>query len=103
MVYKHRMNNNHFKDYRFTGLPWTMDYPCEAKVREKGKYSPLTAQDMTIKNQIKLLDQGQDMTIKNQIKLLDQGVETQMVVQGYDNKGLVLKFIVIKQYLIIRL
>ena len=43
MVYKHRMNNNHFKDYRFTRLPWTMDYPCEAKVREKGKYSPLTA------------------------------------------------------------
>ena len=88
MVYKHRMNNNHFKDYRFTGLLWTMDYPCEAKVREKGKYSPLTAQDMTI---------------KNQIKLPGQGVETQMVVQGYDNKGLVLKFIVIKQYLIIRL
>ena len=68
MVYKHRMNNNHFKDYRFTGLPWTMDYPCEAKVREKGKYSPLTAQDMTI---------------YNQIKLLDQHVNTQMVLQGY--------------------
>jgi hypothetical protein len=62
------MNNNHFKDYRFTGLLWTMDYPCEAKVREKGKYSPLTAQDMTI---------------KNQIKLPGQGVNTQMVVQGY--------------------
>ena len=69
------MNNNHFKDYRFTGLPWTMDYPCEAKVREKGKYSPLT---------------GQDMTNGNQIKLPGQGVETQMVVQGYDNKMLYL-------------
>ena len=45
-----------------------MDYPCEAKVREKGKYSPLT---------------GQDMTIDNQIKLLDQHVNTQMVLQGY--------------------
>ena len=49
-------------------IAWTMDYPCEAKVREKGKYSPLTAQDMTI---------------YNQIKLLDQHVNTQMVLQGY--------------------
>jgi hypothetical protein len=50
-------------------ISWTMDYPCEQKVREAGKYTPLTAQDMTI---------------RNQISLLDQGVETQMVVQGYE-------------------
>ena len=50
-------------------ISWTMDYPCEEKVREAGQYNPLTAQDMT---------NG------NQIKLLDQGVETQMVVQGYE-------------------
>ena len=50
-------------------IAWTMDYPCEPKATEKGKYTSLTAQDMT---------NG------NQIKLLDQGVETQMVVQGYE-------------------
>ena len=49
-------------------IAWTMDYPCEEKVREAGGYNPLTAQDMTN---------------DNQIKLLDQGVNTQMVVQGY--------------------
>ena len=49
-------------------IAWTMDYPCEATVRGKGKYSPLTAQDMTI---------------ENQLKLLDQNANTQMVVQGY--------------------
>ena len=49
-------------------IAWTMDYPCEPKVRELGKYTPLTAQDMTI---------------ENQIRLLDQNVNTQMVVQGY--------------------
>ena len=49
-------------------IAWTMDYPCEPKATEKGKYTSLTAQDMTI---------------ENQIKLLDQGVNTQMVVQGY--------------------
>ena len=49
-------------------IAWTMDYPCEPKATEKGNYSPLKAQDMTI---------------ENQIKLLDQGVNTQMVVQGY--------------------
>ena len=50
-------------------IAWTMDYPCEPKATEKGKYTSLTAQDMTI---------------RNQISLLDQGVETQMVVQGYE-------------------
>ena len=39
-------------------IAWTMDYPCEPKATEKGKYTSLTAQDMTIENQIKLLDQG---------------------------------------------
>lgn len=50
------------------GIAWTMDYPCEEKVREKGKYTSLTAQDMTI---------------ENQLKLLDQNANTHMVVQGY--------------------
>ena len=50
-------------------IAWTMDYPCEPKARENGKYSSIKAQDMTI---------------ENQIRLLDQGVNPQMVVQGYD-------------------
>ena len=50
-------------------ISWTMDYPCEQKVREAGHYSPFIAQDMTI---------------ENQIRLLDQGINAQIVVQGYE-------------------
>ena len=50
-------------------IAWTMDYPCEPTVREKGQYDPITAQEMTI---------------NNQIRLLDLNVNTQMVVQGWE-------------------
>jgi hypothetical protein len=49
-------------------IAWTMDYPCEQSVRAKGNYDPLTAQEMTI---------------NNQIHLLDTNANTQMVVQGW--------------------
>ena len=49
-------------------IAWTMDYPCEPTVREKGQYNPITAQEMTI---------------NNQIRLLDLNVNTQMVIQGW--------------------
>ena len=50
-------------------IAWTMDYPCEPTVREKGQYDPIIAQEMTI---------------NNQIRLLDLNVNTQMVVQGWE-------------------
>ena len=50
-------------------IAWTMDYPCEPRVREKGQYDPITAQEMTIDNQVKLLDLNADI---------------QMVVQGWN-------------------
>ena len=49
-------------------IAWTMDYPCEPSVQKKGNYDPRKAQEMTI---------------NNQIKLLDLGANTQMVVQGW--------------------
>ncbi len=49
-------------------IAWTMDYPCEPSVRKKGGYTP---------------KQAQELTINNQIKLLDQNADTQMVVQGW--------------------
>ena len=49
-------------------IAWTMDFPCEPSVREKGQYDPTKAQEMTI---------------ENQIKLLDLNANTQMVVQGW--------------------
>lgn len=50
-------------------IAWTMDYPCEPSVQKKGNYDPRKAQEMTI---------------SNQIKLLDLNVNTQMVVQGWE-------------------
>jgi hypothetical protein len=50
-------------------IAWTMDYPCEPSVREKGNYDPI---------------QAQEMTNQNQVKLLDLNVNTQMVVQGWE-------------------
>ena len=50
-------------------IAWTMDYPCEPSVREKGNYDPI---------------QAQEMTNQNQIRLLDLNVNTQMVVQGWE-------------------
>ena len=49
-------------------ITWTMDYPCEPSVQKRGDYNPKKAQEMTI---------------DNQIKLLDLNVNTQMVVQGW--------------------
>ena len=49
-------------------IAWTMDYPCEPSVQKRGDYNPRKAQEMTI---------------DNQIKLLDLNVNTQMVVQGW--------------------
>lgn len=49
-------------------VAWTMDYPCEPSVRVKGGYNP---------------KQAQEMTIENQIRLLDMNADTQMVVQGW--------------------
>ena len=49
-------------------VAWTMDYPCEPSVQKKGQYGPVSAQEMTITNQLKLLDLNTD---------------TQMVVQGW--------------------
>ena len=49
-------------------IAWTMDYPCEPSVQKKGQYGPVSAQEMTITNQLKLLDLNTD---------------TQMVVQGW--------------------
>ena len=49
-------------------VAWTMDYPCEPSMRDKGKYESKKAQEMTN---------------NNQIKLLDLNVNTQMVVQGW--------------------
>ena len=49
-------------------IAWTMDYPCEPSVQKKGHYGPVSAQEMTI---------------DNQIKLLDLNANTQMVVQGW--------------------
>lgn len=50
-------------------IAWTMDYPCEIGVREKGKYTIKEAQSLTIDNTIKLMD-------------LNEGIS--MVVQGYE-------------------
>ena len=49
-------------------IAWTMDYPCEPSVQKKGHYDPISAHEMTI---------------DNQIRLLDLNVNTQMVVQGW--------------------
>ena len=49
-------------------VAWTMDYPCEPSMRDKGKYESKKAQEMTN---------------NNQIKLLDLNANTQMVVQGW--------------------
>lgn len=49
-------------------IAWTMDYPCEPSVQKRGDYNPKKAQEMTIDNQIRLLDLNAD---------------TQMVVQGW--------------------
>ena len=49
-------------------IAWTMDYPCEPSVQKKGNYNSRTAQEMTMENQIRLLN-------------LNAG--TQMVVQGW--------------------
>ena len=49
-------------------VAWTMDYPCEPSVQKRGDYNPRKAQEMTI---------------DNQIKLLDLNANTQMVVQGW--------------------
>ena len=49
-------------------IAWTMDYPCEPSVQKKGHYDPISAQEMTI---------------DNQIRLLDLNANTQMVVQGW--------------------
>lgn len=49
-------------------IAWTMDYPCEPSVRKAGSYDPARAQEMTV---------------DNQIRLLDLNVKTQMVVQGW--------------------
>ena len=49
-------------------IAWTMDYPCEPSVQKKGQYDPISAQETTI---------------DNQIRLLDQNAGTQMVVQGW--------------------
>ena len=50
-------------------IAWTMDYPCEPSVQERGGYNPKTAQELTM---------------DNQIRLLDLNVDTQMVVQGWE-------------------
>ena len=49
-------------------IAWTMDYPCEPSAQKRGDYNPKKAQEMTI---------------DNQIRLLDLNVNTQMVVQGW--------------------
>lgn len=51
-------------------IAWTMDYPCEKSVRERGRYSVKDAQEMTINNQIEL-------------KELSMELEPSMVIQGY--------------------
>ena len=50
-------------------VAWTMDYPCEPSVQKRGDYNPKKAQEMTI---------------DNQIRLLDLNANTQMVVQGWE-------------------
>ena len=49
-------------------IVWTMDYPCEPSVQKRGDYNP---------------GKAQEMTIDNQIRLLDLNTNTQMVVQGW--------------------
>ena len=49
-------------------VAWTMDYPCEPKIREKGKYTT---------------EQAQDMTNENTIELEKQGVKVMNVLQGW--------------------
>jgi queuine/archaeosine tRNA-ribosyltransferase len=49
-------------------IAWTMDYPCEPFVQKRGDYNPR---------------KSQEMTIDNQIRLLDLNTNTQMVVQGW--------------------
>ena len=49
-------------------IVWTMDYPCEPSVQKRGDYNTKKAQEMTI---------------DNQIKLLDLNASTQMVIQGW--------------------
>ena len=49
-------------------IAWTMDFPCEPSVRQKGNYDPV---------------QAQEKTNQNQVKLLDLNANTQMVVQGW--------------------
>jgi hypothetical protein len=49
-------------------IAWTMDYPCEPSVQKRGSYNSRTAQEMTI---------------DNQIRLLEMNTNTQMVVQGW--------------------
>ena len=49
-------------------IAWTMDYPCEPSAQKRGDYNPKKAQEMTI---------------DNQIKLLDLNANTQMVIQGW--------------------
>ena len=49
-------------------IAWTMDYPCEPSIQRRGNYDSKRAQEMTIANQLKLLDLNAD---------------TQMVVQGW--------------------
>ena len=50
-------------------IAWTMDYPCEPSVQKRGGYNPKTAQELTM---------------DNQIRLLDLNTNTQMVVQGWE-------------------
>ena len=50
-------------------IAWTMDYPCELSVQKRGGYNSRIAQEMTI---------------DNQIRLLDMNANTQMVVQGWE-------------------
>ena len=49
-------------------IAWTMDYPCESSARKEGGYD---------------VKRSQEMTIDNQIRLLDLNANTQMVVQGW--------------------
>ena len=49
-------------------IAWTMDYPCEPSAQKRGDYNP---------------GKAQEMTIDNQIRLLDLNASTQMVIQGW--------------------
>ena len=49
-------------------IAWTMDYPCEPSVQKRGDYNPKKAQEMTIDNQIRLLDLNADTQMEDRLQ-----------------------------------